>query len=70
MTYRESVLLNVAEKHGLFPSEASILPTMLDVMIKKLSMSESEVLWNLSTNEKLSSYAASVARDLSLTSNS
>jgi DNA polymerase III psi subunit len=43
---------------------------MLDVMIKKLSMSESEVLWNLSTNEELSSYAASVARDVSLTSNS
>jgi len=67
ITYRESVLLNIAEKYCLFPSEAAMLGAILKSMKGKLSMSESEVLWHLSTNEELASYAASVARDVALT---
>jgi len=68
LTHREQVLLGLAEQYAMFPSEAKVLPTMLDVMVKKLSMPESEVLWHLSTNDELAKYAVSVARDVALTS--
>lgn len=68
MTHREQVLLNLAEQYALFPCEAKVLPTMLNVIKKKLSMPESEVLWHLSTNRELAGYAISVVRDVVLTS--
>jgi len=67
LTYREQVLLDVAQSHGLFPSEAKVLPVLLDAIGRKLQLDESETLWHLSTNKELSAYAASVARDVALT---
>jgi len=67
ISYRESVLLGIAKKHCLFTNEAATLGAILDSMKGKLNMSESEVLWHLSTNEELAEYAASVACDVALT---
>ena len=66
LTYRESVLLDIAMQNALFAREAKVLPAILDSMCQKLSMSESEALWVLSTNRELSEYVASVARDVAL----
>ena len=67
LTYREQVLLEIARANGLFPSEANVLPVLLDAIGRKLQLDESETLWHLSTNKELSAYAASVARDIALT---
>ena len=67
LTYREQVLLELAQANGLFPSEAKVLPMLLDAIGRNLQLDESETLWHLSTNKELSAYAASVARDVALT---
>lgn len=66
LSYRESVLLDVAMQNGLFAREAAWLPTLVDKTAEKMGMSESEVLWSVSTNRELSEYIASVARDLAM----
>jgi hypothetical protein len=66
LTYRESVLLDIAMQNALFAREAAILPTLVDKTAEKMGMSESEVLWALSTNRELSEYIAAVARDVAL----
>ena len=67
LTYREQVLLEIAQANGLFPSEAKVLPVLLDAIGRNLHLDESETLWHLSTNKELARYAASVARDVALT---
>jgi hypothetical protein len=68
LTYREQVLLNVAQDNGLFPFEAKVLPTIVDAICRKMGMSESDTLWHLATNKELASYASGIARDCGIVS--
>jgi len=67
MSYKESVLLDVAMHNDLMPEEATFLPKILERFVSKAGMSESEMLWHLATNKELSEYAAEVARKVNIT---
>jgi len=68
LSYRQQVLFDIAKAHCLFAPEARTLSTIVDSFCSKSGMSESEMLWQLSTNQELAHYAASVARDVALVS--
>jgi len=66
LNYREQVLLDVAQNNGLLPHEAKSLPAVLDACCRKLSLKQSEMLWHLTKNKEVASYAADVARKVAI----
>lgn len=62
MTNQTAELANLAALMNLSPVDAVALPTTITVAAKSLGMSESRLVWTLTTNEKARAYVASVCR--------
>ena len=67
ITYRESVLSEIAQKHCLLGREEAALGKVVDLITENLDITESEILAKLSNQDDLAAYAAAVASDLALT---
>lgn len=64
MSDLQNSLANFAEVNGMTAAEAIFLPETVSVVSRKLSMRESEVVWNLHNNKRLAEYICTTIRAL------